>query len=69
MAVSRHEYDRNYVPIPDAPQGSMVNLPDLPPKVFEALCVVREFEAEYAWRPTLLSDGARAWFRWEDRSA
>lgn len=67
MSVPRHEYDRNYVPIPGYPQASMVDLPSLPPAVFDALCVVRAYEAETAVHPTLLADGARAWFRHEQR--
>lgn len=69
MSVPRHEYDRNYVPIPDAPQGSMVNLDRLPADVIWALRKVRGYEAETAVNASLLADPVRAWFRYEERAA
>jgi hypothetical protein len=65
--IPRHEYDRAYVPIPDAPQASMLDLTQLPDDVQAALRTVREHEAQGAAWPTLLADPVRAWFRHEDR--
>lgn len=67
--IPRHEYDRAYAPIPDAPQGSMIDVPKLPADIRVALRTVREYEAQGAAWPTLLADPVRAWFRFEDRVA
>lgn len=65
--ISPHAYDRNYVPIPDAPQGSMIDVGQLPGEVRDALRTVREYEGQGAIYPTLLADPVRAWFRHEGR--
>lgn len=67
--IPRHEYDRAYLPIPDAPQGSMLDVAQLPQEVQDALRVCREYEAEGAYNATLIVQAARAWFGHEDRLA
>lgn len=65
--IPRHEYDRSYLPIPDAPQASMLDITQLPREVQDALRVCREYEAEGAYNATLIAQAVRAWFRHEDR--
>jgi hypothetical protein len=67
MSIPRHEYDRAYLPIPDAPQGSMLDIAQLPSEVQDALRVCREYEAEGAYNATLIAPAVRAWFRYLDR--
>lgn len=69
MSVPRHQYDRAYAAIPDAPQGSMLDVARLPVEVRSALRVCRDYEAQGAVWPALLSNEARAWFRWFDRAS
>lgn len=69
MSVPRHEWDHNYLPVPDAPLASMLDVDALPDDVRAALLVCREFEAQGAVWPTLLADAPRAWFRYQDRAA
>lgn len=64
-----HHYDSAYVPIPDAPELSMIDMAQLPQEVQDALRVVREYEAQGAAWPALLARPVRAWFRHEDRCA
>jgi hypothetical protein len=68
-APARHTYDRRYVPVPDAPQSSMLDVAQLPANVRVALREAREFEEQGAAWPTLLADPVRAWFRHHDRAA
>lgn len=67
--IPRHEYDRAYLPIPDAPQGSMIDMAQLPDDIQAALRTIREHEAQGAAWVSLLTAPVRAWFRHEDRCA
>lgn len=66
--IPRHTYDRNYVPVPDAPEASMLDVSRLPEEVQHGLRAAREHEAQGAVWPTLLADPVRAWFRYQERS-
>lgn len=68
MRVPRHEYDSDYIAIPDGHGSSMLNVDALPDDVQAALTVCREFEAQGAVWPALITDEARAWFRHQDRT-
>jgi hypothetical protein len=69
VSIPRHEYDKHYIPIPDAPQASMIDMDKLPINVQWALRMVREYEAQGAAWPSLLADPVRAWFRAEARAS
>jgi hypothetical protein len=66
--IPRHSYDPNYLPVPDAPEASMLDVSDLPADVQWALKKARDHELNGAAWPTLLDQGVRAWFRYQERS-
>lgn len=66
--VPKHSYDRDYLPIPDAPNSSMLAVGKLPDDVQRALGVLRDFELQGAAWPSLMTTSARAWFRYYERA-
>lgn len=65
--MSKHEYDKNYTAIPDQPESSMIDMSKLPQEIQLALHVLREYEAQGAVWPALITDECRAWFRYQER--